>query len=149
VFDALAYALAELDDPLVEELALASVVPAPSSARVLVTLVATRDDIDPDVALGRVREHADELREEGAAEVTRNVRPSWCSGSDAETSSNDTARPGANRAGHFICESQPQVSAADICSRDRGGNVRLPVPHVSTEAASMSDQRYRRSSLAI
>ena len=75
VFDALTYALAELDDPLIAELALASVVPAPSSARVLVTLVPTRDDIDPDVALDHVREHADELREEVAAEVTRKRAP--------------------------------------------------------------------------
>jgi len=75
VFDALTYALAELDDALIDELALASVVPAPSSARVLVTLVATRDDIDPDVALDRVRELADELREEVAAEVTRKRVP--------------------------------------------------------------------------
>ena len=75
VFDALTYALAELDDPWIDDLALASVVPAPSSARVLVTLVPTRDDIDPDAALDRVRELADELREEVAAEVTRKRVP--------------------------------------------------------------------------
>lgn len=75
VFDALTYALAELDDPLVDELVLASVMPAPSSARVLVTLVPTRDDIDTDVALDHVREHAEELREEVAAEVTRKRPP--------------------------------------------------------------------------
>jgi hypothetical protein len=75
VFDALTYALAELDDPMIDELALASVVPAPSSSRVLITLVPTRDDIDPDVALDRVRELADELREEVAAEVTRKRVP--------------------------------------------------------------------------
>jgi ribosome-binding factor A len=75
VFDALSYALAELDDPLIEELALASVVPAPSSSRVLITLVANREDIDCDVALDRVRELADELREEVAAEVTRKRVP--------------------------------------------------------------------------
>ena len=75
VFDALTYALTELDDPLIAELVLASVVPAPSAARVLVTLVPTRDDIDPDVALDRVRELADELREEVAAEVTRRRVP--------------------------------------------------------------------------
>ena len=75
VFDALTYALAELDDPVIDELALASVVPAPSSARVLVTLVPTRDDINLDVALDHVREHADELREEVAAEVTRKRTP--------------------------------------------------------------------------
>src|SRR5262249_26058574 len=38
VFDVLTYALAELDDLMIDELALASVTPAPSSARVLVTL---------------------------------------------------------------------------------------------------------------
>ena len=75
VFDALTYAFAELDDPIVAELALASVVPAPSAARVLVTLVPIRDDIDADVALGRVREHAAELREEVAAEVARKRAP--------------------------------------------------------------------------
>jgi ribosome-binding factor A len=75
VFDALTYALAELDDPMIDELALASVVPAPSSSRVLITLVPTRDDIDPDVALDRVRELADELREEVAAEVNRKRVP--------------------------------------------------------------------------
>jgi hypothetical protein len=75
VFDALTYALAELDDPIVDELVLASVVPAPSSSRVLVTLVTARDDIDPDVALERVHAHANELREEVAAEVTRKRVP--------------------------------------------------------------------------
>ena len=75
VFDALTYALAELDDPLVDELVLASVMPAPSSARVLVTLVPTRDGIDTDVALDHVREHAEELREEVAAEVNRKRAP--------------------------------------------------------------------------
>jgi hypothetical protein len=75
VFDALTYALAELDDPWIDDLALASVVPAPSAARVLVTLVPTRSDIDPDVALDRVRERADELREEVAAEVSRKRVP--------------------------------------------------------------------------
>ena len=75
VFDALTYAFAELDDLLIAELALASVVPAPSSARVLVTLVPIRDDIDPDVALDCVRELAAELREEVAVEVTRKRVP--------------------------------------------------------------------------
>ncbi|MBA3464615.1 MAG: hypothetical protein H0T46_32080, partial [Deltaproteobacteria bacterium] len=46
VFDALAYALAELDDPLIDELVIASVTPAPSAARVLVTLVPSREGID-------------------------------------------------------------------------------------------------------
>ena len=75
VFDALTYALAELDDPLIDELVLASVMPAPSSARVMVTLIPTRNDFDCDAALNRVRELADELREEVAAEVTRKRVP--------------------------------------------------------------------------
>lgn len=75
VFDALTYALAELDDPLIDELALASIVPAPSAARVLVTLIPSRDDLDAEAALDRVRAHADELREEVAAEVNRKRVP--------------------------------------------------------------------------
>jgi hypothetical protein len=75
VFDALTYALAELDDLIIMDLALASVVPAPSSARLQVTLVPTREDIDPDEALLRLRDVADELREEVAAEVTRKRAP--------------------------------------------------------------------------
>jgi ribosome-binding factor A len=75
VFDALTYALAELDDPTIDQLVLASVAPAPSAARVLVTLIPSRDDIDLDVALDRVRAHADELREEVAAEITRKRAP--------------------------------------------------------------------------
>jgi hypothetical protein len=75
VFDALTYALAELDDPIIDDLALASVVPAPSAARLQVTLVPTHDYVDPDAALTRVREVSDELREEVAAEVTRKRAP--------------------------------------------------------------------------
>jgi len=75
VFDALTYALADIDDPIVDDLALAKVVPAPSAGRMQVILVAMRDDIDPDVALESVREHADELREEVAAEITRRRVP--------------------------------------------------------------------------
>jgi ribosome-binding factor A len=75
VFDALSYALAELDDPLIDELRLASVVPAPSSARLLVTLIPSRDDIDSDAALASLRDVSDELREEVAAEVTRKRAP--------------------------------------------------------------------------
>lgn len=71
VFDALTYALAEIDDPNVDDLALADVMPAPSAARMQVILVAMRDDIDHDVALASLRAHADELREEVAAEITR------------------------------------------------------------------------------
>ncbi len=75
VFDALTYALAEIDDPIVDDLVLASVVPAPSSSRVQVTLVPSRNDIDVDVALAAVREYSAELREEVAAEVNRRRVP--------------------------------------------------------------------------
>jgi ribosome-binding factor A len=75
VFDALTYALAELDDPLIDELVLASVTPAPTAARLLVTLVPSRDDFDMDAALARLRDVDDELREEVAAEVTRKRAP--------------------------------------------------------------------------
>ena len=75
VFDALTYALAELDDPMIEELVLVSVVPAPTAARVQVILTPTRDNSDLDAALARLREVADELREEVAAEVNRRRVP--------------------------------------------------------------------------
>jgi hypothetical protein len=78
VFDALTYALAEIDDPQIEDLALASVVPAPNSSRVLVTLVAAREDLGGDAnvaALARIDASADELREEVAAEITRQRVP--------------------------------------------------------------------------
>ena len=78
VFDALTYALAELDHPQIEELAVASVVPAPSSSRVLVTLVATREDLATDAlaaALACIDASANELREEVAAEITRQRVP--------------------------------------------------------------------------
>lgn len=75
VFDALTYALAELDDPMIEELSLASVMPAPNAARVLVTLVPTRDGIDPAAALERLQGAMPDLREEVAAELTRKRVP--------------------------------------------------------------------------
>ena len=75
VFDALTYALAEIDDPRIEHFSVASVTPAPSSARVLVTLVHSRDDLDIAAALTCVRDVMDELREEVAAEITRKRAP--------------------------------------------------------------------------
>jgi len=74
VFDALSWALAEIDDPVIEELALVSVEPAPGAARVLVTFAAP-DGVDPDDALERIRELAPELRAEVAAEVHRKRAP--------------------------------------------------------------------------
>jgi ribosome-binding factor A len=75
VYDAMTYALAELDDPLIDELVLESVVPAPSASRVLVTFVPTRDDLDSDAALARLHDVAAELRQEVAAEVNRKRVP--------------------------------------------------------------------------
>jgi ribosome-binding factor A len=75
VFDALTYALAELDDPMIDELVLVSVTPAPSAARVQVTLVPSHDGFDREAALLRLHAFASELREEVAAEVSRRRVP--------------------------------------------------------------------------
>ena len=75
VLDALSYALAEIDHPVIDDLALASVVPAPDGSRVLVTLVPTREDLAADAALLALRHVADDLRAEVAAEVTRKRVP--------------------------------------------------------------------------
>ena len=75
VFDALTYALAELDDPMIDELVLVAVTPNPSAARVLVTLQPARDGIDSEAALARLYDVASDLREEVAAEVSRKRVP--------------------------------------------------------------------------
>lgn len=78
VFDALTYALVEIDDPLMDDLVLASVVPAPNASRVLVTLVAAREDLssnERDAALEAIAANAGELREDVAAEITRQRVP--------------------------------------------------------------------------
>jgi len=75
VFDALTFALAELDDPLIDELVLVSVTPAPSAARVLVSLEPSDARIDFAAALARLHEVEPELREEVAAELSRRRVP--------------------------------------------------------------------------
>lgn len=75
VFDALSYALAELDDPVIAGLALVAVDPAPDASRVLVTLAPTESDVDIDDAYLRVRAVAAELRAEVAVEVNRRRVP--------------------------------------------------------------------------
>ena len=75
VFDALTYALAEIDDPLIAELVLVSVTPAPSAARVQVNLVPAHAGVDREAARARLAEIAAELRAEVAAEVTRRRVP--------------------------------------------------------------------------
>lgn len=75
VADAVAWYLAETDDPLLADLLVVQVDPAPTAARVLVTLVAARDDLDVSLAGTRLREVNDEVREEVAAEVHRRHVP--------------------------------------------------------------------------
>ena len=75
VFDVLTLALAEIDDPLIDDLVLARVMPAPNASRVQVILVPAHADIDSTEALARIAEFADELREEVAAEVSRRRVP--------------------------------------------------------------------------
>src|SRR5258708_7480535 len=75
VFDALTYALVELDDPVIDELVLVSVTPAPSASRVQVNLVPAHAGVDREAAVARLAEVAAELREEVAAELTRKRVP--------------------------------------------------------------------------
>jgi ribosome-binding factor A len=75
VFDALSLALADIDDPLLDDLVLSSVEPAPSAARVQVTLVPARGDLDLDAALERLNALAGDLRQEVASEVSRRRVP--------------------------------------------------------------------------
>lgn len=63
-----------MEPHVIEQLALISVEPAPSAARVLVTF-AIAWGVDPDGALERIRELGPELREEVAAEVHRRRAP--------------------------------------------------------------------------
>lgn len=75
VFDALSLALSELNDPILEELILESVTPAPNATRVQVLFVPSRDGVDLDAAKARLEEIAGDLRMEVAAEVTRKKAP--------------------------------------------------------------------------
>jgi ribosome-binding factor A len=75
VEEAISLALADYEDPLLDQLVLDSVIPAPSAARVEVRFVPTGDNVDLDAALARLNEVAGELREEVAAEVSRRRVP--------------------------------------------------------------------------
>jgi ribosome-binding factor A len=75
VADAVSWFLAEVDDPVLAGLAVVQVVPAPSAARVLVTLVPVAGEVDATDAMERLRAVADELREDVAAEVYRRRAP--------------------------------------------------------------------------
>lgn len=75
MFDALSYALAELDDPMIGELVLESVTPAPDASRVQINLMPARADIDREAALAALARVTPELRSEIAAELTRKRVP--------------------------------------------------------------------------
>ena len=75
VADAVGWFLAEADDPVLAELLVVQVDPAPTAARVLVTLAPAMAGVDRDLALARLHEARDELREEVAAEVHRKRAP--------------------------------------------------------------------------
>lgn len=75
VYDALGWALADLDDPLLDDLALVAVEPAPDASRVLVSLQSTNPEVDLDAAKERLLEVMGELRAEVAAEITRRRVP--------------------------------------------------------------------------
>lgn len=75
VYDVLTLALAEIDDPVIDDLILARVTPAPNASRVVVILVPARADIDSTEALSRLAEFADDLREDVASEINRRRAP--------------------------------------------------------------------------
>lgn len=75
VADAVAWYLADTDDPLLSDLLVIQVDPAPSAARVLVTLAAARGEVDPVEVMVHLREASEEMREEVAAEVHRRHAP--------------------------------------------------------------------------
>jgi ribosome-binding factor A len=75
VQETLGLALSELNDPILDELILEAVNPAPSAARVEVLLVPINDRVDVEAAKARLDEVAGELRAEVAAEVSRRKVP--------------------------------------------------------------------------
>lgn len=74
VADAVAWFLAEIDDPRLAALTVAGAMPAPDATRVLVVLAG--NDVDPTEAQHALAEHAEDLREEVAAEIHRKRVPS-------------------------------------------------------------------------
>lgn len=77
VADAIMWFLADVDDPLLAELTVLTATPAPTAARVMVTLVGG-DDVDVATAQAALGHYADELREEVAAEIHRRHVPALC-----------------------------------------------------------------------
>jgi len=75
VADAVGWYLACADDPILTELFVVQVDPAPSAARVLVTLAPGHGTVDAARVIDRLREVADQLREEVAGEIHRRRAP--------------------------------------------------------------------------
>lgn len=75
VADAVGWYLADVDDPLLSGLLVIDAVPAPSAARVLVTLAPATGEVDAAEASRRLADVKDEVREEVAAEVHRRRAP--------------------------------------------------------------------------
>jgi ribosome-binding factor A len=75
VFEALGLALAEIDDPLIDDLVLQAVDPAPDASRLLVSFTPARPDLDLAAAAARLEELGPELRSEVALEVNRKRAP--------------------------------------------------------------------------
>jgi ribosome-binding factor A len=75
VFEALGMALAEIDDPLIDDLVLQGVDPAPDASRLLVRFTPARPDLDLAAATARLEELLPELRAEVAVEVNRKRAP--------------------------------------------------------------------------
>lgn len=75
VADAVTWYLADTDDPLLADLLVVQVDPAPSASRVLVTLAVARGEVDTVEVMAHLRDAAEELREEVAAEVHRRHAP--------------------------------------------------------------------------
>ena len=74
VADAITWFLADVDDPLLADLTVLIATPAPTAARVMVTLVGG-DDVDVATAHAALGNYVDELREEVAAEIHRRHVP--------------------------------------------------------------------------
>ncbi|HVV81823.1 MAG TPA: hypothetical protein VHE35_02045 [Kofleriaceae bacterium] len=75
VADAVGWFLVDVDDPLLSGLLVIDAVPAPSAARVLVTLAPGSGEVDAALVLRRLAGVKDEVREEVAAEVHRRRAP--------------------------------------------------------------------------
>jgi ribosome-binding factor A len=75
VEEALTLALAEMEDPLLDQVVIESVVPAPNASRVEVRCIPVGSAVDLPAVLERLNEVSGELRSEVAADVSRRRVP--------------------------------------------------------------------------